>query len=151
MASAPPGAGSTNMGWVAPAIMAGGQVAGAAIGGKGAGKAADATLKAQRESLAYAKEQEAQRRLMYAEAKKQYDQQVADWYASKNALLKNLGSDVSLGGGGMPAMPMGGAPGPAQPTAAAPLRASSAHILRETGALEGVYDWDKAFLGPRGA
>lgn len=94
-----------------------GSLGGAALGGKAAKEAAKIQAKSAADALAFTREQEQAAQGRYGQSKAQYDQQVADWYAARNALLGRYGVDISLGKGGMP--PMGAAP-PAQTPGAVP-------------------------------
>lgn len=94
-------------------------------------KATEAQERANQAALAFSREQEAAAQGRYGQSKAQYDQQVADWYAARNALLGRYGVDISLGKGGMPAM---GAVPPAQAPGAAPRGA----MARLPGKLQGA-------------
>lgn len=94
------------------AIVSGaGQLGGAALGGKAAKEAAKIQAKSAAEALAFTREQEQAAQGRYGQSKAQYDQQVADWYAARNALLGRYGVDISLGAGGL----QGSGPAPSMP------------------------------------
>jgi len=71
----------------AAGIAAGGQVASAAVGGKGAKKVADAQLQANREALAYQRE-----RAEVEDAR--YRKNYAIWTAGRRQLMERYGIDV---------------------------------------------------------
>ena len=74
------------------------------LGSRAQNKATEASERANQAALAFSREQENAAQGRYGQSKAQYDQQVADWYAARNALLGRYGVDISLGKGGMPAM-----------------------------------------------
>lgn len=84
------------------AISAGGQIGSSALAGKGAKEAARIQAQSAREALQFAREQEGAAQGRYGQSKEQYDKQVADWYAARNALLSRYGVDINLGSGGIP-------------------------------------------------
>lgn len=84
-------------------IGAAGQLGGSYLSGKGAKEAARIQAQSAREALQFAREQEGAAQGRYGQSKQQYDQQVADWYAARNALLSRYGVDINLGAGGVPA------------------------------------------------
>lgn len=86
----------------AAGIQAGAQLGGSYMAGKGAKDAARIQAQSAREALQFAREQEAGAQGRYGQSKQQYDQQVADWYAARNALLSRYGVDINLGAGGVP-------------------------------------------------
>jgi hypothetical protein len=151
------------MGMIIPAAIGGAaQLGGAALGGKAANKAAKAQAASQDKSLAFAREQEAAAQGRYGQSKAQYDKQVADWYAARNALLGRYGVDINLGSGGMPAGGSGGAPAPsggasmgpamAQGPARSPYQgATLGDIVQSKNPQEMTDWWSAAGLGPKGA
>lgn len=111
MASAPPGAGSSNMGMIIPAaISAGASLGGAALGGKGQKKAAQMQMQSQDKALGFAREQEMRRRQDWQQALMAYNQ-------NRNALLQRYGISIPTQApmGGAPVQPMGQAPQFGQP------------------------------------
>lgn len=83
-------------------IQAAGQVGGSYLSGKGAKEAARIQAQSAREALNFAREQEGAAQGRYGQSKEQYDKQVSDWYAARNALLSRYGVDINLGSGGVP-------------------------------------------------
>ncbi len=102
---------------IGSALIGGGaQLASGLLGGKGAEKAAKAQERSAAAALAFAREQEAEQKRRYEQGYGQFNQQTADWYAARNALLNRYGVDINLGSGGLP--PAGQAPPSAVPRAA---------------------------------
>lgn len=94
------------MGWIGPAIGGVASLGGAALGSKGANKAAEAQSKAASEALAFQKAEAAK--------KWEFDQKRWDaWNAGRAELMKRYGIDIappSMAGGEPPAGPGGAVP-----------------------------------------
>lgn len=102
---------------IGSALIGGGaQLASGIMGGKGAEKAAKIQAQSQQAALNFAREQEAEQKRRYEQGYGQFNQQTADWYAARNALLNRYGVDINLGSGGIP--PAGQVPPGAVPRAA---------------------------------
>lgn len=99
---------------VAAGITAAGALGGAALASRSANKASEASTKANDAALAYAKEQEAQRRADYERA-------YAEWQAGRQALLSRYGISVPSSSAPRIGAPTGGVPGMNAPAASAPL------------------------------
>lgn len=130
------------MGWIGPAITGAASLGGAAIGGKGANKAAQTQLTASREALAFEREKEAARQ-------KQYEQGLAAWSAGRRLLAARYGLNPEE------VMPPGsiGAPAAAGPAAGPPaaggnirdlLMARNEGVPQDIGAWS---DWARYGLG----
>lgn len=154
-----------NMGWAGPAIMAGGSVAGAALGGKAAKKQAEIQAKSQQEALNFAREQDKYSR-------SQYEQALQIWDANRRQFLSRLGIELppaQISSTPMGSMQMGvpmsagqpvrGVTGttlqPAmQPTSTAPADytisgepgMNLADVIRSRGKLGNAFDWRGAGL-----
>lgn len=114
MASAPASAGGAGAGtWAGPAIQAGGQIAGAVVGGKGAKAAAETQLQGTREALAFQQRQENDRKAAFNKSVARYEQQVAAWNANRSVLAERYGIDIGSPSTGIPS---GGQPETGQPT-----------------------------------
>jgi hypothetical protein len=145
-----------------PLVIAGGIAAAAQLGSsalqsRSANKAAKAQGDASAQALAFSKEQEAAAQGRYGTSKAQYDKQVADWYAARNALLGRYGVDINLGGGGLPSGGSGAPVGPpgAVPRATQPAMpaqgATLGEIMQSKNPQEETDWWSAAGLGPRRA
>lgn len=161
IAAQAPKVGSGNMGMIIPAAIGGAaSLGGAALGGKAAEKAAKAQAASQDKALAFAREQEAAAQGRYGTSKAQYDKQVSDWYAARNALLGRYGVDINLGSGGLPSGPAAaptGAPMAGPAMARAPMQTAQAQgptlgeLLQSKNPQETTDWWAAAGLGPKGA
>ena len=87
------------MAWAPAAIQAGGQLAGAAVGGKGAKAAAQIQARSNAEALAFTREQDAKGRA-------DWDKAMQAWEANRNALLQRLGVDIPQAAYRAPAAPV---------------------------------------------
>jgi len=74
---------------IAAGIAAAGTVGGAAIASRSANKATDAQTKAAADTLAFTREQEAQRKAIY-------DQKMAQYTAMRDTLAKRYGIDIGM-------------------------------------------------------
>jgi hypothetical protein len=95
-------------------ISAGGDIAKGILGGKAADKAAKTQLQANRETIAYQREQEAARRGDFEKANTAYQAKWEAWNANRMALLNRYGVDI----GSTPAPARPAAPAMAQPAQA---------------------------------
>lgn len=76
-------------------ITAAGDLAGAALGGKAAKSAAKTQAQTTDKTLAFAREQEAAKKLQYAEAMKAYQAKWEAWQGQRQALLQRYGVDIA--------------------------------------------------------
>ena len=90
--SAPPSTGSGNMAIAGPAIAAGAQLGGAAMGGKAAKDAARMQAASYDKALAFQRQQEEQRKLVY-------DQKMSEYTNMRNTLAQRYGINLASGSG----------------------------------------------------
>jgi hypothetical protein len=110
-------------------ITAPAEIVSGIVQSRAANKATEAQERSAAAALAFSREQEAEQKRRYEQGKSQYDRQVADWYAARNALLGDrYGVNINLGSGGLPTLPSGPAggamPGGAMPGVVASNRTS---------------------------
>ncbi len=136
-------------------ISGGANLASGIMGGKAADKAAKAQERSQQAALNFAREQEAEQKRRYEQGYGQFNQQTADWYAARNALLGRYGVDISLGSGGLPPggqAPMAPPPGAAPRAAVRPYQGKTLGQIVEPEAAQmpesrAWDDWSRYNLG----
>lgn len=137
------------MSQIAPAlIQSGGQLGGAAIGGKGAEKAAKIQAGTADKALAFAREQEAERRRNYNEAISDYRTKMGEWQQLRESLLALYGVPTNVAGLSGSGDISAGAPGG---NSSAPARAPGSYApgsASTLGRLAALYPGERAQGSP---